>query len=396
MIGHSASSARIGASICSPRHDSKYLDLELFLTQISSEWMLQRGPIFVGDLKPVGTARPLAVVGPDRGLPSWITISISCLSTLTLFTAAGAWLVPHGDWSSTTLSQRLAPAASVQPQPPSTFPTWVEVPHLTGPLSHANDPDTFNVADAPRTFLDPNPADAVEQPAFLPPRANPRLPLLGLAPLDAGRLTHEQPPAWNERPDRQDIAMERPSLVVATLKPDLPDLSQDPAEPRPTQPLSADPASTPILPPRSARARAPTEVIVRPAPTIPTVLPLGHVATLSPDHAQQVVDRTSPIVPPSETGIVVAPIQNPGPVKQARSLSRPRTATAASRARAPYRAAEQTASIISRPIWVRGRIDASAIAQASLHRTRANRPASSPTTAPSSPWTLPSALAPTD
>ena len=210
--------------------------------------MLQRGPIFVGDLKPVGTARPLAVVRPDRGLPSWIPISISCLSTLTLFTAAGAWLVPHDDWTSTTLSQRLAPATSVQPQPPSTFPTWVEVPHLTGPLSQANDPDTFTVADGPRTFLDPNPADAVELTALLPPRANPRLPLLGLAPLEAARLTHEQPPAWNEHPDREDIATARPSFVVATLKPDVLDLSQDPSEPGTTQPLPADPASTLILP----------------------------------------------------------------------------------------------------------------------------------------------------
>ena len=358
--------------------------------------MLQRSPIFVGDLKPVGTARPLAVVRPDSGLPSWITISISCLSTLTLFTAAGAWLVPQYDWTSTTLSQRPARAGSVQPQTPSTFPAWVEVPHLTGPLSHANDPDTFTVADAPRTFLDPNPADAVEQPAFLPPRANPRLPLLGLAPLDAERLTHEQPDAWNERLDRHDITTAHPSLVVATLKPDVRDLSQDPAEPRTTQPLPADPASTLILPPRSTQARAPTEVIVRPAPTIITAPPLGHVATLNPDPAQQVMDRTSPITPPRDTGVVLAPIQNPGPVRQARALRRPRTATASSRARAPYRDAEQTASIISRPSGVRGRIDAGAIAQASMHRTRANRPASSPTPAPSSPWTLPPALAPTD
>lgn len=358
--------------------------------------MFQRVPIFVGDLKPIGTARPLAVVEPGSGLPSWITVSISCLATLTLFTAVGPWLVPHGEWTSTTLSQRPAPAASVQPQPSSTFPTWVEVPHLTGPLSHTDDPETFALADGPRTFLDPNPADTSQQTAFLPPRANPRLPLIGRAPLDAARLTHEQPPAWNGRPDRQDIATARPSLVVATLKPDVRDLSQNPAEPRTIQPLPADPASTLILPPRSAQARAPTEVIVRPAPTIITAPPLGHVATLSPDPAQQVMDRTSPIIPPRDTGGVVAPIQNPGPARQARALRRPRTATAASRARSPYRDAEQTVSIISRPSWVRGRIDAGAIAQASLHRTRANRPASSPTPAPSSPWTLPSALAPTD
>lgn len=358
--------------------------------------MLQRGPIFVGDLKPVGTARPLAVVRPDRGLPSWITVSISCLATLTLFTAAGPWLVPHGDWTSTTLSQKPVPAVSVQPQPSSTFPTWVEVPHLTGPLSHADDPETFALADGPRTFLDPNPADTSQQTEFLPPRANPRLPLIGRAPLDASRLTHEQPPAWNGRPDRQDIATARSSLVVATLKPDVLHPSRDPAETKTTQPLSADPSSTLILPPRSAQAQTPTEVIVRPAPTITTEPPLGHVATLNADPAQQVMDRMSPITPPRDTGGVVAPIQNPGPVRQARTLRKPRTAIAVSRARAPYRDAEQTASTINRPTWARGRIDAGAIAQASLHRTRANRPASSPTPAPSSPWTLPSALAPTD
>ncbi|MCJ2050644.1 hypothetical protein, partial [Methylobacterium sp. J-070] len=60
----------------------------------------------------------------------------------------------------------------------------------------------------------------------------------------------------------------------------------------------------------------------------------------------------------------------------------------------PDRDTEQTASIISQPTSARGRIDAGAVAHASIHRGRANRPAvSPPASAPSTSWTLPSALA---
>ena len=358
--------------------------------------MLQRAPIFVGDLKPIGTARPLAVVRPGASLSSLVTISISCLSTLTLFAAGAAWLTPDSVWTSTPSTQRPASLPSAQPSPPSTFPPWIEVPHLTGPLAHANDPDAFPIADGPRTFLDPNPADTVEQLVFLPPCANPRLPLLGRAPLDATRLTHELPPSWNERSDRQDIATAVPSSVVATLEPNVLPPSQHPAEMRTTRTLPADPVPTLILPPRSTQARALTEVVVRPASAITSTPPLGHVATLSPDPPQQVVDRTSTITPPRDTGVVVAPILNPGPARHARALRRPTAAIATSRPRMPSRDAEQTASIISRPTSVRGRIDAGAVARVSVHRERANRPTSSSTSAPSSPWTLPPALAPTD
>ena len=136
--------------------------------------MLQRSPIFVGDLKPIGVARPLAVVRPSSRLSSWATISVSCLSTLALFAAGAVWLVPRSNWAFTTYSPRAASVVSAEAPPPATFPPWVEVPHLTGPLTHADEPDTFSVADGPRTFLDPNPANAGEQPVLLPPRANPR------------------------------------------------------------------------------------------------------------------------------------------------------------------------------------------------------------------------------
>lgn len=357
--------------------------------------MLQRSPIYVGDLKPLGVARPLTVVRPGASLQSLVTISISCLSTLTLFAAGAAWLVPHGIWTSTTFTQQLASVGSAEPKRPSPLPAWIEVPHLTGPLSHANDPDTFSVADAPRTFLDPNPADTVEQQVVLPPRANPRVPLISRAPLDAAGLTHELPLAWNERPDRRAIEPASPPSAVATLEPDAQHPSQHPADVRTTGTQPADPIPTLILPPRSAQVRLPADVVVRSAPTITTMPPLWNVATLNPDPAQQVVERPSPVTPPHDLGGVVAPILKPGPARHARSLRRQGAAIAASRARAPYRDAEQTASIIDRSTSVQGRIDAGAVARVSVHRARANRPAA-PNSAPSSPWTLPSALAPTD
>ena len=357
--------------------------------------MLQRGLISVGDLKPIGVARPLAVVRPNGSLSSLVTISISCLSTLTLLAAGATWLVPHGDWTSTTFTQRPASVASALPQPASSFPTWIEVPHLTGPLSHAADPDTFFLADGPRTFLDLNPADAVEQLAFLPPRTNPRLPLISRAPLDATRLTHEQPPAWNERPVRQDIATTAPPSAVATLEPDVLPSLQDRVETMTLRTLPGDLTPTPILPPQSTEAETPTQVAVRPAPAIAAVPPPRRVATLSPDPAPE-VDQASPITPLRDAEGVVAPILNPRPARHTRSLRRPRATTVASRVRVPYRDAEQTASIISPPTSARGRIDAGAVARVSVHRARAYRAPSAPPSAPSSPWTLPSALAPTD
>ncbi|GJE15207.1 hypothetical protein FOHLNKBM_6285 [Methylobacterium longum] len=364
--------------------------LELFLVRTSSQRVLQRGPIFVGDLKPIGPARPLTVVRPSSRLSSWATISISCLSTLALFATGAAWLAPHSIWTFTTSTPRAASVVSAEAPPPATFPPWVEVPHLTGPPAHAHEPDAFSVADGPRTFLDPNAADTAEQPLFLPPRANPRSPLIGRAPLDAARLTHEHPPVWNERTERQDIATSAPPAVVATLGPDVPQSLQDRAETR----------TTPILPLQLAQARAPTEIVVRPAQTITTAPPPGRVATLSPDPAQPVVDQTSPITPPRDTGGVVAPILNPEPARQARSLRRSRAVTTVTRARMPYRDTDQTASIIRRPGSVQARIDAGMVAHTSLHRARADRSdrlaVRSPSPAPSSPWTLPPALAPTD
>lgn len=360
--------------------------------------MLQRTPVFVGDLKPIGVARPLPVVRPVSRLSSWATISISCLSTLALFASGAAWLVPRSAWTFTTSTHRAASVMPAEAPPPAAFPSWVEVPHLTGPLSTHDDLDASPPTDGPRTFLDPNPADTAEQPVLLPPRVNPRLPLIGRAPpLDAAQLTHEQPPVWNERTERRGVATSFLTSVVATLEPNVPHPSLDQAESGTIRALPVDPTSAPILRPRLEQARTPAEVVVRSAPTISVAPPPGRVATLSPDPAQQVVERTSPITMPRGVGGVVVPILNPGPARHARSLWRPRAAIAASRARAPYRDTEQTASIISMPTSAHARVDAGAVAHASMHRARADPSAgSSASPAPSSPWTLPPALAPTD
>ncbi|MCJ2059094.1 hypothetical protein MKL09_21450, partial [Methylobacterium sp. J-048] len=166
----------------------------------------------------------------------------------------------------------------VEASTPAIFPSWVEVPHLTGPLSTRDYPDVSPSADGPRTFLDPNPADTAEQPVFLPPRADPRLPLIGRAPLDAAHLMHEQPTVWNEPTERRDVRTSVPPSVVATLEPDVSQQSQDRTEPGPTRALSTRPTPAPILPPRSIQAQAPIEVLGRSAPTITAVPPPGRVA----------------------------------------------------------------------------------------------------------------------
>lgn len=359
--------------------------------------MLRPGQVTVGDLQPLGVARHLTVVRRADPLSSWATISISCLSTLVLLATGAAWLAPRSGWVSPILTPRVPPEISAEAPSPATFPSWVEVPHLTGPLSSRDEPDASSSADGPRTFLDPNPVITAEQPMSLPPRANPRLSLIGRAPLDAARLTNEQPPVWNERAERQDIATMVPPSAVATLEPDAPQPLQTRAETGTTRTRPADPTTTPTLPPGPAPMRLPTEVAVRPAPTITAVSPPGRVATLGPDPAQPVIDRTIPITPPSDAEGVVAPILNPGPARHARSLRRPRAGITASTLRAPFHDPKQAAGLISSPTTTRPRIDAVAVAYASMHRARADRSATPPaTSAPSSPWTMPSALAPTD
>ncbi|SFM87727.1 hypothetical protein SAMN05192568_106914 [Methylobacterium pseudosasicola] len=356
--------------------------------------MLNRGSAIVGDLEPIGVARHLRVVRRGDPLSAYATISISCLSTLALLATGAAWLAPPNGWMPPTSTHHTPPAMPVEA--PVIFPSWVEVPHLTGPLSTREDPDASPPADGPRTFLDPGPADMGEQPVFLPPRANPRLPLIGRAPLDAAHLTYERSPVWNEPTDRRDVGTSVPPSVVATLELDVPRQSEDRAEPGLTHTLPTGPTPAPILSPRAMQTQAPTEVLVNPAPTITTSRPPERVAGLNPDPKQQVADRTSPITPP-DVRAVTLPILKPDPAGHARSLRQPRVVATASQVRVPYRDAEQTASIIGLPRSARVRVDAGKIAHASLHRARAERSAGpSPTSAPSAPWTLPPALAPTD
>lgn len=357
--------------------------------------MFRRSPAKLGDLQPIRAARDLAVARRNEDSLPWATTLISCLSALALFAAGAAWLNPHRRLVSPAPAQHAVPVYPIEAPSPATFPSWVEVPHLTGPLSYEDDLGALPPADGPRSFLDPNPADMAEQPAVLPPRANPRLPLIGRAPLDAARLTHELSPSWNEPTERTDVVISALPAVV-TLGPDLSQPLQDQAGSKAMPTLPANPASTPILPPNPAQMPSPPEAVVRPTQPVTVSTPSRRAATLSSDPAQEVVDRTTVITPSRDAETVVAPIPSTGPAKHARSL-RHRAVTTASRAREPRRDAEQTASFTSLPKPARTRIDAGAVAHASLHRARTVRPAtSSNASAPSSTWTLPSALAPTD
>lgn len=358
--------------------------------------MFRRSAARAGDLQPIGVTRHLTVVRRDEELSPWAKISIFSLSTLAMFAAGAAWLDHHGTRLQTSSTHPAAQAASTEAAPSASFPSWVEVPYLTGPLSLPDGPDVLSPADGPRTFLLPGPEDRAGQPILLPPRANPRLPLLGRAPLDVARLTHEQQPTWNESVERQESATSVPQSAATTLGPDASQSSLDQAGSSATLTLPADPAPAPILSPKPAQMLPPTEVAVQPAQPVAASPPPAHTATLSPAPAQQLVDRTTVITPPADAGASVAPILNPGPASHARSLRR-RATTTASQAKVPDRDAEQTASIISPPKPARTRVDAGAVAHASLHRARAVRPAAtSSAPAPPSPWALPSALAPTD
>ncbi|MCJ2052891.1 hypothetical protein MKL01_24900, partial [Methylobacterium sp. J-070] len=366
--------------------------LELFLAEPSSLQMLHRGPAKVGDLQPIGVARHLTAVGRDEYPSSWTTISVSCLSTLALLAVGAAWL-DRGGWIPPTLTRRPAPGTAVGASSPAIFPSWIEVPHLSGPASRAPDPATFALADRPRSFLDPNPAHTGAQPGVLAPRANPRLPLLG-APLDAARLGQEQPPAWDDGAERQAGGPSAAPAAMATLGLDGPSSSPDRAGPGAARTPPADLTAPPLAPSKPAQGPAPTEIVVRPPPPVAASPPSGRVATLGPDGVQPGVDPIPVMTLPRDAGVAAAPILNPRPARHARSLRRPPGRTPASRAPMPDRDTEQTASIISQPTSARGRIDAGAVAHASIHRGRANRPAvSPPASAPSTSWTLPSALA---
>ncbi|MCJ2067906.1 hypothetical protein MKK75_03615 [Methylobacterium sp. J-030] len=363
--------------------------------------MLQRSPVYVGDLKPLGAARPIVVVRRADGLSSWATIAISCALTLAAFAAGAAWLNAQGGRPGPTASRRAAPLTPGEAVRPATFPSWVEVPHLGAQRSAEDDPDASRAPPGPRTFLDPNPAPTAGQPGRLPPRANPHLPLLSRAPYDTAGLTRAQPPVRAEPVERQDAAPPILPPAATPLEPEASPSPQDPAETRAQHVLPPDQTPVSTLPPGSAPVQAPVQapavVAVRPAPAISAEPPPRRIATLGPDPAQQGVDRTNPSALPRDAGAVEAPILNPGPARPARSLRRPKAVTASPAARVPARDTEQTASIITLPRPARGRIDAGAVAHAVLHRSRSDRSAvDAASPAPSSPWTLPPSLAPTD
>ena len=369
--------------------------LELFLAEPSSLQMLHRGPAKVGDLQPIGVARHLTAVGRDEYPSSWTTISVSCLSTLALLAVGAAWL-DRGGWIPPALTRRPAPGTAVGASSPAIFPSWIEVPHLSGPASRAPDPETFALADRPRSFLDPNPAHTGAQPGVLAPRANPRLPLLARTPRcgasragAAARLGRRRRTSGRRalgRAGRGGDARSGRAVVIAGSGGA--GRGADPSGRSDGSAACAVQTGSRTGPDRNRRP-APPPVAASP--------PSGRVATLGPDGVQPGVDPIPVMTLPRDAGVAAAPILNPRPARHARSLRRPPGGDSASRAPMPDRDTEQTASIISQPTSARGRIDAGAVAHASIHRARANRPAvSPPASAPSTSWTLPSALAPTD
>ena len=189
--------------------------------------------------------------------------------------------------------------------------------------------------------------------------------------------------------------MSVPPSVVATLGPDVPQPSLDQAGTRPTQTL---PASPPTVDPaaRPGQARLRPKSLIRSGTDEHRFDPAWRVATLSPDPTQLVVDRAGPIMPPGRQGVTV-PILNPGPARHARSLGDQGQRQRSPGYGCPTGTRIRPASIISLPRSARTWVDAGAVAHASLHRARADRSAvPSPAPAPSAPWTLPPALAPTD
>ena len=360
--------------------------------------MLRRGPIIVGDLQPIGVTRPLKVAGHNAFSSAWAIASVFCVSAVVLCASGAVWIDFHGDRGFPTRAERAASEAVPASPSPATFPSLIEIPRLSGPLVLRSDLDTPS-ADRHRSFLDPYPTDTLEQPVFQQPSANLPLPLIGLAPLRAARLSREPSAAWDEhtKGPPASTGTSPSALEGIILGPDVPARVQDGTEATVTTTLPADTAPTQSSPLTQGEEPSPSEAVVPPAPAVTASFPPKLVVTLGPEPAQQAMDQAHPVTSSQNAETAVLPILNPGPAKRARSLKRMRAAQRPSSARGPYQDTQQTASIIRPPGPNRRKIDAGAVARASVHRVRVNRPASlSGPAASSPPWTLPPALAPSD
>ena len=360
--------------------------------------MLRRGPVIVGDLQPIGVTRPLQVVRHNAPSSPWAVISITGLSALGLFGVGFAWLgIYNGLISPTGTKHRASETLSAKPFP-VVFPPWIEVPRRTEPGDHEGN-HSFQPADLQRSFLDPNPYRVSEQPVFQPPSTDLSQSVTGFVQLGTGRLPFGWLPAADEHIKGPPVATAgSPSLSEAVvLAPGVSQQAQDPAEAAIIMALPGDTAPSRTVPPLSNEEANTSSPIVDPAPVVTEPAPVKLDAEQSSDPAKQLMERRDLTTPPKDIQAVLSPILNPGPAKQARSLGRTRTLERSSSARVPYRDAQQTASIIRSPELVRRKIDAGAVARASVHRAWINRPRNSSIPAASTQsWTLPPALAPSD
>jgi len=352
--------------------------------------MLRNIPFTTRELQPLGVSRPLSIVQRAEYPSTFTVISLSCLSTLVLLAAGTAWLGSPGDW----LPQK-AFDSSVGTAPSVVFPSWVEVPHLTGPLAQQDDAAGLITADGQRSFLDPNPSDATEQPVFLAPRINPRVPLIGLAPLDTARLSREQLPAWNEHTEHSPANTETPTpltkvppLSTGILQPTeiRTEIAQTRTGPPNSAIIPAPPAVPEIAPPPSA-------VVMRPTSQAEVSSSSKPEEAIGPGVTQKAIDQSAE-VPPAQRDVLVPSILKLVPTKQARSFRRPQPIATINRGRAPYRDTEETASIVSSSRHTRSRIDVGAVSYSSTHRVSAgNTSFTAPIPASSPQWMLPSVLA---
>lgn len=358
--------------------------------------MLRRSSVCLGDLHSIDDAWRFGQRGSFGRSQSRPILATFCVGSLSLLTACGlAWLGWRGEPAAIPpVELQIAPSVSIEMSRPAAFPSWVEVPHLTGPLSLEEDPEGSQSAIGTRSFLDANPADTVEEPVFLPPRANPRRPLIGLAPLDAGRLTRELLPGWDEHTDRSApiVAVSLPPPVVIALAPDMAQLLRDRAEPT-MQTALGDPTPAQVVTSASVLGTGRIEATDRPAAIGTAVLRPNPVATLGPEPVQQVRGSDRSTVRTIDADAGLSPILSREPARRARSPTPQRPSMGAPRALQPDRDTERTASITGPPKPVHHRIDAEAVSRTSLSRARTEFPA---VPAASPPWTLPLAIAPSN
>ena len=360
--------------------------------------MLRRGSIIVGDLQPIGVTRPLQVVR-HNALPSQrVVISIIGLSALVLFGVGLAWFGIYNGWIFPTGTKRTTSDKFSATPFPIIFPLGIRVLRLTGPASREGDL-FFPPADLHRSFLDPNPAGASEQPIFQVPGTIPLQMPIGLAPLGMGRLSRSRFLAWDEYTKGLPASTAAPpsTLAVVVLAPDVSQQVKDEAEAAVITTSSGDTLPTRTDYPLPTEEANTSKSTVDPAPAATEPYPTKPDAERNRDLAEQALDQGDLATLSQDTQAVASRILNPGPAKQAHSVGRTRTPERPSSARSPYRGAQQIASIKRLPELARRKIDAGAVARASVHRAWINRSGSSSVPAVSTqPWTLPSTLAPSD